>query len=51
MWPNTQFPADLVTFTEEIRNGRLNFLYSEGKNWHEEAKYNMFSSCPNLYKS
>ena len=24
MWPNPQFPADLVTFTEEIFNGKLN---------------------------
>ena len=29
MWPNPQFPADLVTFTEEIRNGKLHFLYTE----------------------
>ena len=28
MWPNTQFPADLVTFTEEILNGKLYFLCS-----------------------
>ena len=28
MWPNPQFPADLVTFTEEILNGELHFLYS-----------------------
>ena len=26
---NPQFPADLVTFTEEILNGRLHFLCSE----------------------
>ena len=25
MWPNPQEPADLVTFTEEIFNGKLNF--------------------------
>ena len=25
MWPNTKFPADLVTFTEEILNGKLHF--------------------------
>ena len=25
MWPNPQFPADLVTFTEEFRNG--NFIF------------------------
>ena len=25
MWPNLQFPADLVTFTEEILNEKLHF--------------------------
>ena len=25
MWPNLQFPADLVTFTEEILNGKHHF--------------------------
>ena len=25
-----QFPADLITFTEEIRNGKLHFLCSGG---------------------
>ena len=28
MWPNPQIPADLVTFTEEIHNGKLHFLCS-----------------------
>ena len=28
MWPNLQFPADLVTLTEEILNRKLHFLYS-----------------------
>ena len=28
MWPNPQFPADLVTFTEEILNGKFHFLRS-----------------------
>ena len=28
MCPNSQFPADLVTFTEEIGNGKLSFLCS-----------------------
>ena len=28
MWPNAQFPADLVTFTEEILNGKFHFLSS-----------------------
>ena len=26
MWPNPQETADLVTFTEEILNGKLYFL-------------------------
>ena len=26
MLPNSQFPADLVTFTEEILNGKLPFF-------------------------
>ena len=25
MWPNPQFLADMVTFYEEILNGKLNF--------------------------
>ena len=29
MWPSPQETADLVTFTEEIRNGKLHFLCSE----------------------
>ena len=29
MWPNLQETADLVTFTEEIPNGKLYFLRSE----------------------
>ena len=28
MWLNPQFPADLVTFTEDILNGKLYFLCS-----------------------
>ena len=31
MCPNPQFLANLVTFTEEILNGKLHFLYSAGK--------------------
>ena len=29
----TQVPADMVTFTEEILNGKLHFLCSVGE-WH-----------------
>ena len=28
MWPNPQFPADFVTYTEEILNGKFQFLCS-----------------------
>ena len=28
MWPKPQFPTDLVTFTKEIFNGKLHFLYN-----------------------
>ena len=28
MWQNPQFPADLVTFTEEILNRKLYILWS-----------------------
>ena len=29
MWPNPQFPPDLVTFTREILNRKLHFLRSD----------------------
>ena len=32
MWPNPQFPADLLTLTEEILNGKLHFLCNESDN-------------------
>ena len=28
MWPNPQFPADLLTFTEKMLDGKLHFLCS-----------------------
>ena len=28
MWPNPEFPSDLVTVTEKFLNGKLNFLCS-----------------------
>ena len=31
MWPNPQFPADVVTYTGEILNGKLHFLCSVSK--------------------
>ena len=35
MWPNPQETADILTFTEEILNGKLQFLRSDGS---EEMK-------------
>ena len=29
MWPNPQEKAYLITFTEEILNGKLHFVYSD----------------------
>ena len=33
-----KFPADLVTFTEEILNGKLDFLCSVFEGWDYPAK-------------
>ena len=33
MWPNMQETSDLVTFTEEILNGKLHFLWSVVFHW------------------
>ena len=40
MWPNPQFPTDLVTFTEEIHNGKFRFLCSEN-NFYKLALINV----------
>ena len=29
MWPNPQFPADFITFIEDILNGKLHFLCTD----------------------
>ena len=45
MWPNPQSTADLVTFTEEILNGKLHFLCSVGgvcKNPSQTSKMELF---------
>ena len=35
MWPNPQFPGDLVTFTGKILNGKLHFFFTVimGRSW------------------
>ena len=39
MWPNPQFPADLVTFTEEKLNGKLLFLCSGSWSKHSMRRF------------
>ena len=45
MWANLQFTADLVTFTEEILNRKLYFLYIESRYgyWYLFAKWNAWN--------
>ena len=38
MWPNPQFPANLVTFTEEILNGKLHFFMQ----WYVEKHFHSY---------
>ena len=35
MWPNLQIPADLVTFSEEVLNRKLHFLWNAEKGQEE----------------
>ena len=43
MWPNPQFSAGLVTFTEEILNVKLHFLCSVYSTNPNSARYLLFS--------
>ena len=45
MWPNPQFPANLVTFTEEIFNGKLHFLWAKQKEEKRRKKERTFSEA------
>ena len=53
MWPNPQFPADLVTFTAEILNGKLHFLCSINQSLLSKCSANMrcFVQFGTIYKS
>ena len=44
MWTNPQETSDLVTFTEEILNGKLHFLRSVWK-W-DDAEYLTTTNVP-----
>ena len=51
MWPNPQspqFPADLVTITQEILNEKLHFLCSEKKNKHLTMD-DIYRYCKNCF--
>ena len=43
MWPNPQETADLVTFTEKIFNGKLDFLCSA--NFHIDSLFRAFENA------
>ena len=56
MWPNPQFPADLVTFTEDTLHGKLHFLCSvkaklDGTLSHPDVTIHFVSSTFSLQKS
>ena len=42
------FPAGLVTFTEEIRNGKLHFLSSEMKYLNQKTQSGIWDPVRNL---
>ena len=46
MWPNSQFPADLMTFTKEILNGKLYFFVKYLENSCSEKLQEMQSQKP-----
>ena len=46
MWPNPQETADILTFTEEILDGKLQFLCSDGS--EEIKKVNAWAIKKNL---
>ena len=50
MFPNSQFPADFVTFTKEILNGKLYFLYS-AIGWFVFGKKIFFKHVDNIKNS
>ena len=50
MGPNPQFSADLVTFTEEILNGKLHFLCSVSLIITLTMKLVLIVSCINSFQ-
>ena len=50
MRPNPHFPADLVTYTEGILNGKLLFLCSDFINIKEMIRYSFIAVTKRKYK-
>ena len=50
MWPNPQFPADLVVFTEEILNGKME-LQSEQEQHLRKFLYESLLNSVWLWKT
>ena len=48
MWPNPQFPAALVTFTEKVLNEKLYFLCSVLKAGKVKNSFETYKSCQGL---
>ena len=55
MWPNPQKTADLVTFTEEIHNGKFHFLWGAHKqlslSWKNESVWDDRKSSQDIKAS
>ena len=54
MWPNPQFPADLITFTEEILNGKLRFcavMEVAEQSWSFKKIFEDFISSQRILKN
>ena len=51
MWPNPQETVDLVTFSEEIRNEKLHFLYSVCMVFGVNIKQGKIIHCKHFYRS
>ena len=48
MWPNSQFPVDLVTFTEEILNGKPHFYAVQESVQSQQEKSSLVTAITNF---
>ena len=49
MWPNLHFPADLVTFTEKILNGKLRKILCSVSAGICEHIWDVYKTLSNIY--